>query len=241
MESHEEQPPVDNKASAIDLSTIPGTMIQVITSPVSFYQGMAKKGGLIEPIIFLVAMAVLTAVVITLLGLVGFGPVGMMAMGLSGIILIPIFAVIGSFIGAAILFVIWKIIGSSEDYETAYRTTAYTYAYAPVAAVVSGIPYLGGLISTLWPMVLLALASIHVHGRSPAVSWGVFGILGLLLALMGLSAEHAGRQMVGGMQGWSQQMEQKYGDPDQMTPEEAGKALGEIMKGMQQGMQKNGQ
>jgi hypothetical protein len=32
-------------------------------------------------------------------------------------------------------------------------------------------------------------------------------------------------------------MEEKYGDPDEMTPEEAGRALGEMLKGFKQGQE----
>jgi uncharacterized membrane protein YdjX (TVP38/TMEM64 family) len=43
-----------------------------------------------------------------------------MGAGFGAIIFMPIAVAIGSFIGAAILFVIWKLMGSQEDYETAY-------------------------------------------------------------------------------------------------------------------------
>jgi len=229
-----------SNSSGPDIQSIPANMIQVITNPAGFYRGMPKSGGYVDPIVFLVAMAVLTALVLALLGLIGFGPVGMLAMGFFGIILLPIFAVIGSFIGAAIVFVVWKIMGSNEDFEAAYRCVAYAYAYAPVAALVSGIPYLGTLVSSLWPMALLAIASIQVHGLSPKLSWGVFGVLGLLFALSSLSMELTARHISSDLEGWSQQMEQKYGNPDEMTPEDAGKAVGEFLKGLQQMQQKGG-
>lgn len=217
------------------LSAIPGRMLKVITNPVEFYASdMPKSGGFVEPLVFMVVMAAVTALVMAIAGLIGFGPVGMMAMGFVGVILLPIMVAIFGFIGAAILFVIWKVMGSSENFETAYRCMAFSYAYAPVAALVSGVPYFGALVSALWPMVLMAIASIHVHGRTPRASWAVFGILGLLFAFMGVGAEKAGREMSGSLEGWSQQMNEKYGDPDKMTPEEAGKALGDFMQGFQQ-------
>ncbi len=222
------------------LISIPGRMLKVVMSPVQFFSSdMPKSGGYLEPLVFMVMMAALTAVVMAVVGMIGFGPVGMMAMGVVGVILLPILVSIFGFVGAAILFVIWKIMGSNENFETAYRCAAFGYAYAPVAAIVSGIPYLGTLLSTLWPMALMAIASIHVHGRSKNASWAVFGILGLLAAFMGIGAEKAGREMTNSLEGWSKQMEDKYGDPDEMTPEQAGKALGEFMKGIQQ-MQKEG-
>ncbi len=231
-----EQPATDEntKVDPSMLESIPAYMKQVILNPVQFYSStMKKSGGFIEPLIFMIAMALITAVIMAVIGLIGFGPVGMMAMGFTGIIVIPVIVTIFGFIGAAIAFIIWKIMGSEQDFETAYRCVAYSYAYAPVAALVAGIPYLGTVISSLWPMALLAIASIHVHQRSEKASWAVFGILGLVFLLMGWGAESTGRQMATEMEGWSREMEQKYGDPENMTPEDAAKAASEFFKRMQ--------
>jgi len=236
----QEQTELSNKPAQQDdlLTSIPGRMIAVILKPMGFFPDMPKTGGYVEPLVFMVVMAVLSALVMAIAGMIGFGPVGMMAMGFVGVIVVPMMAAIFGFVAAAIMFVIWKVMGSSENFETAYRCVAFSYAYAPVAALVSGIPYLGTLVSALWPMALLAIASIHVHGRSTNASWGVFGILGLVLALMGISAEYTGRQMVNSLESWNKQVEEKYGNQDEMTPEQAGKAVGDFLKGMQQRQQK---
>ena len=131
-----------------------------------------------------------------------------MTAGLIAVILIPIFVIIFSFIGAGIAYVIWKMMGSQEDFETAFRCVAYTAAISPINAVLGVIPYLGTIVSALWPMALLAIASIHVHRRSAQLSWGVFGALGILLVLMGLGSERVSRQMADEMQDWQQMMEE---------------------------------
>jgi len=216
------------------LALIPGRMLSVILRPKEFFREMPKSGGYAEPLLFMVVMAAMTGLVMAITGLIGFGPAGAMAMGFVGVIMLPIMAAIFGFVGAAILFVIWKIMGSGENFETAYRCMAFGYAYAPLAALVSGVPYLGTILSALWPMALMAIASIQVHGRSPNASWAVFGILGLIVAFMGIGAEKAGREMANSFEGWSKQMEERYGNPDEMTPEETGKALGEMLKGFNQ-------
>ncbi len=220
------------------ITTIPGRTLKLLLNPAQFFsKDMPKSGGYSEPLVFMVVMALATGLVIAVTAMLGFGPSGVMGMGLIGVIILPVMVAIFGFIGAAILFVIWKIMGSKENFETAYRCMAFSYAYAPVVALLGGVPYLGTLLSAFWPMVLMAIASIHVHGLSRTVSWVVFGILGVLLTLMGLGAEKAGREMEGSVQGWSRQMEEKYGDPDEMTPEEAGRALGEMLKGFKQGQE----
>lgn len=192
----------------IDFEAIPRVAIKVITNPVEFYQNMKKGGGYVEPLVFMVVLSVVAGVLSAVLSLFGFGMATMMTAGLIAVILIPIFVIIFSFIGAAIAYVIWKIMGSQEDFETAFRCVAYTAAIAPINAVLGVIPYLGTIVSALWPMALLAIASIHVHRRSTQVSWGVFGALGILLVLMGLGSERASRQMADGMQDWQQMMEE---------------------------------
>jgi len=168
------------------------------------------------------------------LGMVGLGPMGGFATGVAALVLLPILAVIGSFIGAAILFVIWKLMGSEEDYETAYRCAAYAYGYAPVAALVSGIPYVGTLVQVLWPTALIALATIHVHGRKPALAWGVFGILGILAALSLLGTEIAARRIMSGLEDSARQMQHRYGDKEgESSPEEAGRAVKDLLEGLE--------
>ena len=204
---------------------------RVITDPAGFFQQMPRKGGFGAPLIYVIVIAVITAAVQAILGMIGFGPAGMFATGIAGLVLLPILAAMGSFIGAAILFVIWKLMGSEEDYETAYRCAAYAYGYAPVAALVSGIPYAGTLVQILWPTVLIVLATIHVHGRKPALAWGVFGVLGILAAVSMLGTKIAARRFITELENASQQMEHKYGD-DEFTPEDAGQAVKDLLQNL---------
>lgn len=193
--------------SGIDFESIPQVAIKVITNPVEFYQNMKKSGGYVEPLVFMVALSVVAGVLSAVLSLIGFGMATAMTAGVIAVIVIPIFVIIFSFIGAGIAHVIWKMMGSQEVFETTFRCVAYTAAIAPINAVLGVIPYLGSIVAALWPMVLLAIASIHVHRRSTQLSWGVFGALGILLVLMGLGSERATRQMADEMQDWQQMME----------------------------------
>lgn len=195
--------------SQLRLENIPGQAIKVITDPVGFYQGMAKSGGLLEPLVFMVVLSVVAGVLTAALSLFGLGAAGVMVGGLMAIILVPVFVVIFGFIAAAIAYGIWKLLGSAEDFETAFRCVAYTAAIAPVTSVLNLIPYLGSLIGALWPMALLALASIHVHRRSVQTSWAVFGAIGIVFALINVSGEHAGRQMKDGLENWQEILEQE--------------------------------
>jgi len=192
-----------------DFAEIPGLAIKVITNPIGFYQGMPKSGGLIHPLIFMVALALVASVLSAVLSFVGLGAAGAVAGGLTAIILIPVFVVIFGFIGAAIAHVIWKMMGSQENFETAFRCVAYTAAIAPVTALLNIIPYFGSLISALWPLALLAIASIHVHRRNKQTSWVVFGAIGIILALVGVNGERSSRQMIDSLEDFQKLMEDR--------------------------------
>lgn len=219
------------------LSAIIDKAIQVVTRPVEFYKNMPKAGGFADPIIFTVVMAVITGVIGALFSLLGLGPAGgMMAAGLAQIIFMPIFALIGLFIGAAILFAIWRLMGSGEPYETAFRVAAYASAIMPILALLSIIPFLGSIVNAVWGMYLMVVASMEVHGLDRKKSFIVFGVLAGLLVLMNISGEMAQRRLASHVGTVSEKMEQlgkQLEKTDDMTPEQAGEAFGKFMQGLQ--------
>src|SRR5512145_1033296 len=97
----------------IDFAAMPQKAINVVTKPAEFFQGMPKTGGFLEPLVFAVIMGLIAGIIQAILNLIGLGHAGgygggMMA-GFGAIIFVPIAVAVGSFIGAAILFVIWKL------------------------------------------------------------------------------------------------------------------------------------
>ena len=224
-----------------------GTVIEqakkVVLDPIGFYRNMPTSGGYANPIIFLVVMVAITMVigfVFSLIGLAKFNPMIGGAVTIGMLVIVPIVAVIGSFIAAAIMFVIWKLMGSQKDYETAYRCVAYSTAIGPVIAVISFIPYVANLVKALWGCFLLYTASVEVHEIKAKTAMIVFGIIAALNVMMGFGAERSMRNI----DSYSQQIEKAYNEGsvgatlkkmenmDELTPEEAGKQFGELMKGL---------
>lgn len=192
----------------INFAAMPQTAITVITKPGDFFQSMPRTGRFLEPLLFAVVMGVIAGIIYAVLSLLGLGQAagqspGMMA-GLGMIIFMPIAAAVGSFIGAAILFVIWKILGSQENYETAYRCCAYLMALSPVTAVISVIPYAGGIISMAIYIFYVVTVSVAVHQIPAQKAWIVFGIIGVVLALIGVFSEYRARDMSSSMDRWRQ-------------------------------------
>jgi hypothetical protein len=189
----------------IDFAAMPQTAVNVVTKPSDFFQGMPKTGGFLEPLVFAIIMGFVGGVIQALLNVVGLGQAAGYGGGMSGfkmIIFMPIAAAIGSFIGGAILFVIWKLMGSQEDYEVAYRCGAYLMALSPVTAIIGAVPYVGGIISMAIYVFYLVTASVHTHNLPSQKAWLVFGIIGAIFAILGLSAEYKVRHMSSEFEQW---------------------------------------
>ncbi len=216
------------------ISTVSETMMQVITNPVGFYQSMPRSGGFVEPLVFAIIMGVIGGVLQAILGVFGIGFAGTILMALASIIIGPIMIAIFGFVGAAILFVIWRLLGSQESYETAYRCGAYATAVTPVTSILNIIPYIGPALGVAWMAYLMIIASIQVHQVKPKIALIVFGILGGLLVVGSIGSQFGAKRMEKQMDKFQSEM----GKIDEMKPEEAGKAIGEFLKGMQDGIEK---
>ena len=97
----------------------------------------------------------------------------------------PFLGVLVGFFIAAVLFVIWHLMGSKNDFQTAFRVWAFISPLGAVGSVLSLAPYLGVLI-VIAGFYLIIVASEEVHGLPKARSWIVWGILAGFLFLVGL-------------------------------------------------------
>lgn len=207
------------------------TVLKVIKTPAAFFQEMPKSGGLVEPLLFAVVMGVVAGLIQAVLSIVGIGMAGSFFMALASIIIVPIAVAVFGLIAAGITFLIWKLLGSQESYEVSFRCLAYAAAITPITTICNAIPYVGPLVGLVWMTYLLVTASTEVHHIQPKPAWIVFGAICALLALTSVSAEISARRMAKELD----HLQQRMGQIDKMTPEEAGKMMGEFMKGMEKG------
>jgi hypothetical protein len=182
------------ETKSIDLASIQKTAMSVLTSPAAFFREMPKTGGFVDPLIFMVIMGIISGLIQTIFSIISLNIAGGMAMGVWSIIWVPIFIVIGGFIGAAILFLIWKLLGSKEDYETAYRCGAYLSVLMPIITVLGIIPYLGSAIGIALYVYFLVIASVEVHKIPSQKAWLVFGIIGAILIILNISGQITARK-----------------------------------------------
>lgn len=192
----------------IDFAAIPQTAIKVVTSPVEFFREMPKTGGFVEPLVFMVIMGVVSGLISGLFlaasRLLGFQLYISMQMGVAAIIVMPVMVATGmailGFVTAAIQFVIWKMMGSKESYETAYRCVAYLAALSPLTTLLGIIPYLGGAICLVIITFYLVTASVRVHGIAAQRAWLVFGIIAAIFIVLSVSAQIAARRFARNME-----------------------------------------
>lgn len=245
---------------SIDLNEIKETAIRVLTSTQAFFKEMPKTGGYLKPLIFMIAMGVVGGLIQSLFSIIGLKVATGLAMGLASIILVPIVVGIFGFVGAAILFLIWRLMGSKETYETAYRCAAYISVLTPITCVLGIVPYIGGAVGVALAMYFTIIATIVVHQIPSQKAWLVFGIIGALLILLTITGEISSRRMVRDVGKFQKQMEgttkemqkqmegvtkevQKATEDTtkemQKATEEATKALEELQKQMEKSKEKS--
>lgn len=213
-----------------DFSAIPHTAIAVVTQPATFFREMPKTGGFVEPLIFMVVIGVVSGLIQAVLSLLRVNVVGSAMVGIAAIVMMPVVVLIGGFIAAGIAFALWKLMGSEENYETAYRCCAYASAVSPITTVLGIIPYLGSAIGIVIGTYYMVVASVEVHRIAPKKAWTVFGAIAAALILLGISGQFAARRMTGDAEHFRNEMEeagremQKSAEQSRKAAEEAGRA-----------------
>ncbi len=227
-----------------DFAAIPQTAIRVITQPGAFFREMPKTGGFVEPLIFMVVIGVVSGLIQAVLSLLHLTAVGSAIAGITAIVMMPVAVLIGGFIGAGIAFVIWKLMGSQENYETAYRCCAYASAISPITTVIGILPYLGSIIGILIGTYYIVMASVEVHKIPARKAWTVFGAIAAVFILLSLSGQFAARKMSGNAERFRKEMEetsremQKSAEQSRKAAEEMGKAAQRQSQESQEEMKK---
>ena len=171
------------------LRVIRDTAINVILRPAAFFQTMPRRGGFRTPYVFLLVIGLFDMLLLSLFEVLAAGPTAGLAFAVHAFVLAPLALTLSGFVLTTVFFVFWRLMGSSQSYETAYRTFAYSYAISPVTTIMGFIPYLT-LAGLVWWFALLIVASVYVHGISRLKAVAVFAALGLAMTIFVTRAEH---------------------------------------------------
>jgi hypothetical protein len=135
----------------------------VVTAPVDFFRGIRRQGDFVNPLLFAIICYEVSAILSGLLGLVGVGASRGFGSFLVALIIAPIAATLGLFIGAGIVhLLVMLIVGSGNaGYEGTFRVSAYS----SVTSLVSWIPIIG-LIASLYGVYLAIVGIREVHSTT---------------------------------------------------------------------------
>jgi hypothetical protein len=146
------------------VQTFIATVQAVVLRPVEFFRGILRQGDLINPLIFAIICYEVAAILGGLLGLIGIGTTNQGFGGfITSIILAPIFAAIGLFIGAGILYLLVMLIVGSRN--SGFEATFRVVAYSAVTSLVSWIPIIGWILS-LYGIYLSIVGIREVHNTT---------------------------------------------------------------------------
>jgi hypothetical protein len=142
------------------VQTFISTVQRVVLQPVDFYRGILRQGDFINPLIFAIICYEVFTILSGLLALVGIGQQQGFGGLIVSLILAPIFAAIGLFIGAGILHLLVMLIVGSRN--SGFEATFRVGAYAAVTSLVSWIPFIGW-IASLYGIYLAIVGIREVH------------------------------------------------------------------------------
>jgi len=176
------------------------TWKEVMQRPSDFYRRMPKTGGYADPLTFAAISFIIYALLTALLtALLGRGMMGGMMGGmydgmyngmyggarefgffaiLSTVVFTPIAGIISLFIEAAILYVIYKVLGGTGNYEGTVRFISY----ATAVLVLSWIPIIGWIVG-IYGIYLYIIGGMHVHNVSMTRS-AIAVLLPVLLVIL---------------------------------------------------------
>jgi hypothetical protein len=150
------------------------TLAMVLTKPDLAFRTMKTEGGLAEPLIYALIGGCVGGIVSLLLSL-GLQSMGLFAgqrdtfAALAGIgvgsialiVLVPVFIVIGLFIGAAIVHLCLMIVGgANKSFETTFRVLSFSQGSTGPLQI---IPVCGGLIAGVWALVVNCIGLARAH------------------------------------------------------------------------------
>jgi hypothetical protein len=150
------------------------TLVMVLTKPGEAFTVMKREGGLGEPLIYALIGGCLGGIVSLLFSLglqsVGFfadrhdtfAAIGGMGAGSAAfIVLVPLFIVIGLFIGSAIVHLCLMIVGgANQSFETTFRVIAFSQGSTGPLQMV---PICGGLIAGVWALICNCIGLARAH------------------------------------------------------------------------------
>lgn len=169
--------------------------LRLCRNPRQEFRTMERSGGFSQPLMFVVALGLVAGIariLVTCFYMANGADLGLFT-ALSAILAVPLSLVFCAYLGAFMLYMLWRALGSDEPLETAFRVVSYLTVIAPVAVLLSPVPYVGPVLILAALAYGLVLASQEVYGLKAAQTWLVFGIAFIVFAAAALHGDFHSR------------------------------------------------
>ena len=190
-----------------------------VTSPAEAYAQTRRSGDLASPLIFAIVICWFGIIIGQLWSMVFGGSMlsmlpaefqdqaGMyMASSVTSMmfaaVIAPFATAIGLFIGSAILHVCLAMIGGTTQSSAGFEGTFRVVSYSTVSQLANMIPIVGGMVATVWAIVLSVMGLAELHGTTQGkalaavlipvlvcCACGVFAAVMMGLGLAGMMAQ----------------------------------------------------
>ncbi len=145
-----------------------GTVRDLVTQPVGFFRGIARRGDFVNPLIFAIVCAVISAAIGGFLGIL-YATVGIGDGGVGGAIgafvasmfFTPIISAIALLACAGVLHLLVALMIKPAD--TGFEATFRVVSYTSVAQLASWVPVLGPLVAFVASIALSIVGIREVH------------------------------------------------------------------------------
>lgn len=210
--------------------------------PADFFSRLDPEAGYGPAISTIAAWGAVSGVLTLLISFVKPSPFGIVASAVQ-IVVLPIMAILMSFIAAGIFHVVCLVLGGKGSYKMSYQVIAAMSALFPISTVLGAIPF-GTVPIQLYGLFLSVTAAAAAHSVVKARAWIAFGILTAIGVLGSIFAHIGMKQMEQGGLGMRPAIP---GQPQAMPPEAAqmlsqlgGQMTPEAQEAMKQAMENPG-
>ena len=139
------------------------TLRRVLVNPARFFEQMPREGGYLSPVLFVVQVALISAVLSAVVELFVAGVGSAFTELLQALVALPVYALFIATVFSLAFALLWKLMGSQQGFEVAFRCVAYSFALFPVWVLLSEQHAVLQWLVLAIGIVLLAIASEKVH------------------------------------------------------------------------------
>jgi len=159
------------------------TVKTVLVSPAEFYSGMSVRGGFVQPMLFVVIIALFTALLLALTDLfvVGFTPA--LTQLLQGLVALPVYGLLVAFALSILFYASGSLLNSGQSFEASFRCIAYSFAVFPLWMLVQGQHEILQIVVLAFWAVILSSAAEVVFKLKPLLARGVLAAIVILASI----------------------------------------------------------